>query len=159
MLWKASPPYLPGWRPLPVQRTISSKLGGNHEGLAVEKKTPPAHKCIPKPGNVLEVPPQHAGLRSAPQAPGHKVKLQIPPPPLPCAPRSGCALCPHTSSLLMVSPLVSLLLPVFIWGHSQRPLVEKTGPRTQWWHSDQPPRPWLIAETPGGRNQKLNPCD
>lgn len=65
MLWKASPPYLPGWRPLPVQQTISSKLGGNHEDLAEEKKTPPAHNCIPKPGSVLEVPPQHAGFHSA----------------------------------------------------------------------------------------------
>lgn len=65
MLWKASPPYLPDWRPLPVQRTISSKLGGNHEDLAEEKKTPPAHKWIPKPGSVLEVPLQHSGLHSA----------------------------------------------------------------------------------------------
>lgn len=65
MLWKASPPYLPDWRPLPVQRTISSKLGGNHKDLAEEKKTPPAHKWIPKPGSVLEVPLQHSGLHSA----------------------------------------------------------------------------------------------
>lgn len=69
MLRKASPPYLPGCGPLPVQRTISSKLGGNQEDLAEaflqENKTPPAHKCVPKPGSLLEVPPQHAGLHSA----------------------------------------------------------------------------------------------
>lgn len=59
MLRKASPSYLPGWRLLPVQRTISSKLGGNQEDLAqagLQEDTTlpiPTHKCIPKPGMLL----------------------------------------------------------------------------------------------------------
>lgn len=82
MLWKASPPYLPDWRPLPVQRTISSKLGGNHEDLAEEKKTPPAHKWIPKPGSVLEVPLQHSGLHSALRPQGTRWSFKSRPLPL-----------------------------------------------------------------------------
>lgn len=148
MLRKASPPYLPGWRPLPVQWTISSRLGGNQEDLAeavLQENTTPApraaHKCIPQLGCLLEVPTPHAVLHSALRPQGHRVKLQILPP--------GCALHPQCIQPVPGPDTHQSALAVFIWGHSQRPHVEKTGPRTQWWHSDQPPRSWLIAETPG----------
>lgn len=116
MLRKASLPYLARWRPLPVQRTISSKLGGNQEDLAQaflqENKTPPAHKCIPKPGSLLRSANPARRPPLSPQASGHKASN----PP-------GCAFRPHTSSPCLVPAPCQSAVAVFIWGHSQRPHV------------------------------------